>query len=99
MGQKHDIAATGKPLAHLEQRRPDAEPVHVEDRRGPTTRAFRLADVHGAVTVPRADRELFVAHVFSPLNLRGDAGMASGYHRHTSLRRPATNMVAAVRRR
>src|SRR5579864_4631832 len=73
IGQQYDIAAVREPLTHSEQRRPNAEAIHIKDHRRPRAGAPGCKDVGRARAVAGADRNLLVTHsatVSSPATKR-----------------------------
>jgi hypothetical protein len=69
IGQQHDVAGIRKPLRHLDDCRPDAACVHVEDDGWPRPIGGRRRNVQSAFTGARSDRDLFVRHNALPTRL------------------------------
>src|ERR1700683_5188457 len=75
MGPQHAIAVGGQPLSHFEDRRPDTQPVHVEDPRRVPGDLRRCEHVRRALAIVCANRNLLVTHL-APFDL--------GYHDHAA---------------
>src|SRR5262249_26984724 len=91
VGQQHDVAVSGDPIAHAVEHGTDPEPVHVEDHGRPGPGAIRPEHTGRAVAVLGSDGDSFAAHAPAEVGeallelLRSGPTVARGVTRATAL--------------